>query len=751
MTKRRASIVLSFLFILTLFFGYFASKARVDYEFEKFFPAHSNEVKFFEIFRQRFETDNDFLMLGIKEDSGVFNLTFLNRIKDLTEDLKKIEHVEKVMGGTSLRRIKKEPLSGQLLPSKIFNLKNAQALEREKERVLSDPMITPVFFSRDGQNINLIIKHKQRLSKKGCDDLVTDVRSLMEEYRFQEYHMSGRAIAQSFYVNLMSSELIKFSGIGAFLVVIFLFFTYRSFWSVFIPLLLVAVSAVWTIGLMTIFNKPLDIMLVVLPTLIFIVGISDVVHLYTKFLFLKREGMEKRKAILKTMNDVGMATLLTSITTAIGFASLYFVQVPIIQEFGLISALGVLVTFFVTFSAFMALLSLSPERYFSKVIQSDFWKLKLNRSFVFTIRKGKSILLFTGLIMLLSLAGISRIEQKNKLLEELPPGSPLLSEIQYFNDHFVGTRPFEMSLELRNERSFFTEEILLKLDKLDQFLLKEYAVEYLISPSMLIKKVNLDLHKGDTTYFKIPSSQEIDLISASFDTKRSEREMKTFIDRDAGIARISGRVEDYGSNYFKAKDALLAKFFKEEGFSEYFNYKLTGSAYLIDKSNAVLSSNLIWGLLFAFALIAFLVGVIFRSIKMLAVVLLVNIIPLVGIAGLMGFLGIDLKISSSVIFTIAFGIAVDDTIHFMSKYRLARMEHSTIIFTLRNTYLSSGRAIVLTTIILIAGFFSLLFSDFAGTYYIGLLVSGTLVLALITDLYILPFLLYLLKGKKDEF
>ena len=745
MTKRRAYFTLIILSIFTLILGYYATQARVDYEFEKFFPSSSDEVTFFESFRQRFETDNDFLMLGIEESNGVMDSLFLTEIKSLISDLKKVHNVEDVRGGTSLKRIRREPLSGNLIPSKLIPLSSQERIDKEAEKILLDPMLTPIFFSEDGKNINLIIKHKQRLSKVGCDSLVAEIRTVLEGYNFEAYHMAGRAIAQSFYVNLMRSELAKFSGIGALFVILFLFIIYRNLWSVLVPMLLVSVSALWTIGIMTLFNKPLDIMLVVLPTLIFIVGVSDVIHLYTKFLFLKREGMSKIKAIHKTMNDVGIATLLTSTTTSIGFASLYFVQVPIIQEFGLVSAMGVMVTFFVTFTAFIAFLSLTPERYFSSSIQSDYWKRKLSKGFVFTLRYGKLLLGVTVLILVISVFGLMRIEQKNKLLEELPLDSPLLSEISYFNDHFIGTRPFEMSLTLRNDASFFDYEILEQIDTLDYFLLNEYGVEFLVSPSMMMKKTNLDLHKGDTSYFKMPSESFLSSIRSNFESKRFKRETQAFIDEEAGIARINGRLKDYGSEYFKTVNKELETFFESSGLSSYFKYKLTGSAYLIDKSNEVLSSNLLLGLLTAFGLIALLVGGIFKSFKMLSIVMVVNVIPLIAIAGIMGFMGIDLKISTSVIFTIAFGIAVDDTIHFLSKYKLAGKDHKTALFALKNTYLSTGRAIILTTIVLIGGFISLLFSGFMGTYYIGLLVSGTLVFALLVGLFVLPYLLYLVR------
>jgi predicted RND superfamily exporter protein len=399
----------------------------------------------------------------------------------------------------------------------------------------------------------------------------------------------------------------------------------------------------------------------------------------------------------------------------------------------------------------MAFLTLSPEHYFSKIMQSDKWNRKLKQAFIFSIRNGKKLLFGSAVLFVVSWIGIRQLEQKNKLFEELPDNSPLLTEINYFNEHFVGTRPFEMALELRHDSSFFDYDLLLKMDALDDYLIHEYGVEYLISPSMVVKKINLDIHNGDTAYFNLPEKEEVDRIARFFTKKRFEREMSAFIDNTDGMARISARVHDFGSDYFKDQNAELATFFREEGLNEYFDYTLTGSANMIDRSNEVLAEKLIWGLLAAFAMIAILLGAIFQSFKMIAVVLFINIIPLFGVAGLMGFLGVDLKISTSVIFTIAFGIAVDDTIHFLSKYRLARQHNISLVFALKNTYLSTGRAIILTSFVLIGGFISLLLSDFKGTYYIGLLVSGTLVMALLTDLLILPFLLYIVKGKDGKF
>ena len=742
MTKRAAKNVLLLLALFTVLFGYYAFQANIDYEFEDFFPSGNKEVKYFNHFRDNFETDNDFIMLAIVNPDGVFDSLFLKQIHALNKDLRKLDYVVSVTGPTTLKRVGKEPLSGKLIPKKVLRSYQKETLKKDSIKIYNDPMLVPGFFSKNGQALNLVIKHDQRLSKRKCDELNAGIERVLSNYSFEEHYSIGRSIAQSYYVKLMTDELIKFTIIGAILVVLFLYLTYRNLWSTMVPLFIVIVSAIWTVGFLTLIGKSLDIMLVVMPIIIFIVGLSDVIHLYTKFLYLKREGMGKTKAIQRTMKDVGLATFLTSITTSIGFVTLYFIGVPIVRNFGLALAFGVMITFFITFLAFSAFLTLSSERNFSKVIQSDFWRFKLGGAYIFSLRNGKYILGFTLFFIALSLFGLSRIEQKNKLVEDLPEDSPLLTEIEFFDTTIIGMRPFEMGLQLKDpNNSFFDRDVLLKLDEIDGFLINNYGIQQLITPSMLVKKMNFDLHRSDPEFFKIPNEIELKTITDGIDNPKLENELELFIDQDKGLARIIGRISDKGSVYFEEKNLAFHEFFLDNQLDQLFEYRMTGSAVLIDISNDLLSHKLLLGLLVAFAMVSLITGMVFKSFKLVGVILFINLIPLLGVAGIMGFLGIDLKISTSVIFTIAYGIAVDDSIHFMSKFKLEYRNKKPILYALKRTYLSTGRAIVLTTFILIGGFISMIFSKFLGTYYIGLLVSSTLFLALLADLYLLPYLI----------
>ena len=747
MTKRAAKNVLLFLALFTVLFGYYTIQAHVDYEFEDFFPSGSEEVEYFNNFRNNFESDNDFIMLAISNPDGVFDSLFLTQVHALNKELRKLDNVESVNGPTTLKGVGKEPLSGKLVPKKVLRSYNGESFKNDSVKIYNDPTLVPGFFSKDGKTINLVIKHKQRLGKKKCDILNSNIDKVLVKYPFESYHTIGRSIAQSYYVTLMTNELIKFTIIGAFLIILFLYMTYRNVWSVIVPLIIVVVSVTWTVGFLTMIGKPLDILLVVMPTIIFIVGISDVIHLYTKFLFLKREGFGKMDAIKQTMKDVGLATLLTSITTAIGFATLYFIGIPVVRIFGLTLAFGVLITFFITFLAFSAFLTLSPERNFSKVIQSDFWRYKLGDAYLFSLRRGKYILGFTLIFIALSMVGLSKIEQKSRLLEDLPEDSPLLAEIEFFDTTIVGMRPFEMGLQLKDpNRSFFDRDVLLKVDEIDHFLINDYGLQQLISPSMFVKKINFDLHRSNPDFFIIPDENDLKVIVDATDNNKIKNDLRLFIDQDKGLARIVGRISDKGSVYFNEKNIEFDRFMIDNNLDDMFEYRMTGSAVLVDLSNSLLSYKILIGLLAAFALIALMAGIVFKSIKLVGVILFVNLIPLIGIAGIMGFMGIDLKISTSVIFTIAYGIAVDDSIHFMSKFKLEYRNKKPLLYALKRTYLSTGRAIVLTTFILMGGFITLIFSSFMGTYYIGLLVSSTLFLALLADLYLLPYLILFALG-----
>ena len=222
------------------------------------------------------------------------------------------------------------------------------------------------------------------------------------------------------------------------------------------------------------------------------------------------------------------------------------------------------------------------------------------------------------------------------------------------------------------------------------------------------------------------------------------------IDSTEQTILISGTMGDIGNQEFQKRQSAFDNFMKKQDLCEKMDYRLTGSAVLIDKNMSYMASSMVKGLLLSVGIVALIIGLLFRSIPVMLISLVPNLIPLVTIAGIMGLMGVELKISTAIIFTIAFGIAVDDTIHFLGKYKFELMKGKSPLYALKRSYLTTGKAMILTTLILCSGFLLLMLSSFMGTYYMGILMCVTLFIALIADITILPALLMLFYQRKSR-
>jgi predicted RND superfamily exporter protein len=284
--------------------------------------------------------------------------------------------------------------------------------------------------------------------------------------------------------------------------------------------------------------------------------------------------------------------------------------------------------------------------------------------------------------------------------------------------------------------------VLHDLEDLENYLHKDYGIGFLISPVTIVKGVNKALNGGRKEKFALPENDlELHKIYKLLDRFKSSKSFGMVCADGGKTLRISGKSEDFGSMIFREKNKNLDAFFTAKMDTSKMNYHITGTASLIDKNNAEVAGGIVWGLLISFGVIAIIVGLMFWDWRMIILSLIPNIIPILMIGGLMGAFGIDLKVSTSMIFTISFGIAVDDTIHFISRLRIELSRGLTMSQAIRQTFLTTGKAIVLTTIVLSGGFLTLVFSEFLGTFYLGLLVGLTLIFAVIGDLILLPALL----------
>jgi hypothetical protein len=537
-------------------------------------------------------------------------------------------------------------------------------------------------------------------------------------------------------------------------VVLFLAITYRALWAILVPLLVVALAGIWTLGFMTAVGKPLDLMMVLLPTIIFVVGMSDVIHILTRYIEELRLGNSKIAALTTTFKEVGIATFLTSLTTGVGFLTLMISNISPISDFGLYTAIGVFIAYVLAFSLMPSILIFLPK---PKIAENPRlkkqWTRLLGKSMTWTLRNGKIILYSSTLLVMLAVLGILKLEVNTFLIDDLPRSHPMKADFMFFDKHFGGSRPFEMAVQVRDPAlSVFDYPVLMEMEKVENYLLHSYGTSALTSPVIIIKQTNQAVNGGLRKYHIIPDSLDLVKLDRFINQIKRQPYFNSMVSADQKSSRFSGRMGDIGSSITTAKTTALRNFINADIDTTLVNFRVTGTSLLIDKNNAYLVKNMSTGLAIAFAVVALIAGLMFRSWRMILITLIPNVIPLLLVAGIMGALGITLKLSSSVIFTVAFGIAVDDTIHFISKLKMELAKGKSKLYAIKRTYFSTGKAIIITTLILISGFLTLLWSSFGGTYYIGLFVGLTLLFALIIDLTLLPvfILLFYKQGEQES-
>ncbi len=747
-TERNLSyLVIALTVLFAAWSAWQASQVQFDYDFERFFPEDLPETAFYDDFRSRYGSEADFFLISVKREAGVFEKGFLEQIRILTDTLAHIEGIVGVLSPTNLQSLRIDPLIG--LPIEIPYINIEGDLGRDSSFVYEQDDLVGTFFSYDGKAVSLWVNHLPNLSDSAATALSNLVEATVESFPFEESHIAGRIAGQSYYISLMRREVVVFLSISLVLIIAFLWMAFRSFWGVVVPLGIVGLAVLGIVGFLSYLGKPLNVVSNVIPSVLLVVCLSAVVHIMSKYLDELRWGRPKKEALYRALRLVGRANVLTTLTTAIGFLTLLNSSVKPMGEFGLFMSIGVAFGLALAYTVLPAVLIILPPPPIRKQDQAGgFWYTYLHASLRWILSHPKQILLGSGVLLVLCAIGISQIQVNNYLIEDLKSDNPVKQSFNFFETQFSGARPLEMELSLvDSSRTFAEPDLLRKVDEIEQYLQEVYIVGFVRSPLNFVKAYERAQKAGAGEAYELPRSDgKLRKTWRKIGTMRSRIGINNFLTPDQKRLRISAQMKDIGSIKIKQKDEALAQFMR--AYPE-FEYQLTGAPVLVDKNNEVVAANILQGLMIAFGAIAIIAGLLFRSLRMVVITLLPNIFPLAIIAAFMGYSGIDLKLSTSIVFTIAFGIAVDDTIHFLSRFYLETKRQSWL-FALRRAFISTGKAIVVTTLILSGGFLALTFSDFLGTLFIGLLISMTLFSALLSDLIILPVLLLLFYPKHQK-
>lgn len=704
----------------------------------RFFPADNEDLNFSKEFFAQIEQDDIYILAGLELNNSALAPQQLAQIRSIGDALKETELVEEVMSIATFRQLKKGGPTYYAAPI-VSGL--AEFRESDSLKVLENPYVLHNLISEDFRNVNLVLKTRIINGQEMADAIYADIKTILEDSGL-EYHLGGYPIMQSITVNKLKEEMQFYVSLSTLLLLVILFIIYRSVWGLLVPVMCLIGGLSIFFAYLKLSGQQLDLMGPLYPILMLIFLMADVVHLQTHYMDELGTGKSPIEAMRVTIKEIGIALFLTSFTTAVGFGALVTSRIEAIRYFGLNSAIGVLIAFvLVIVFASSALLFFTKGKMANLKKRNDGWNSRMDWLFRFNKRNQLGIGLSAVVLIAVAFVGINKISTNAFIKGDLPEKAKLRSDIDYLEKYFGGIRALEMAIIPAEGKTLQEPEVLRAIEQLEIYLAEEHDMKNIVSPTAAYKSIEYARSRGRSG-FSLPESDRSIKRYSSFIALDTAARLKAISNADGTLGRISARQNDKGSDYHEAQNTQIAAWVQEHIGDDLVEFRVTGTTLMYDRNHEYLRRSLFRSLGLAFLIVGIMFALLFRDYRMVLVSLIPNVIPLLLAAAIMGFLGIKLQALTSIFFAISFGIAVDDTIHFLTRFKLERKKGKTVDKSIRQTLIISGKAIIITSLILVVSFCTLIFSDFKGTYYIGVLVSVTLLSALLADLFVLPQLLY---------
>lgn len=737
---------LTFLGAVTVILGSFLPGVKIDFTIEQLFSQNDPVIDRFMRFREEFSgVDNVVFLLYESEDP--FSHENLVKNRNMVEALDEVEGIKSV---TSLTNIELFTEGGDYLLQQVYEeipISN-DSLLHAKDRFMSSELVRNYLISNDGEVAAILVKIDRDYNEHdGRERILAEIDQLQEMVDW-EWHQAGLPVIRTRYVQYMIADNMKFLGPVMVMLIILLLVLFRSFVGLLLPMTVVMVTIIWTLGFMVAFGVSINIISYVIPTLLMIIGISDSVHFLVKYFHTLKEIGHRREALFQTVKKIGTAISLTSLTTAIGFGALSFVNIEIVKQFGIFTAVGVFFAFIITVLFLPSMLMLIKRTPESKLdAYSKGYRMRIiNRIIIFVRAYPKRIITMGLLISIIGIFGAFQMNPHSKLMEDLRPGNPLLDDMHFSEERMGAVLPVEVIIEIDEDGPYEDiqdVEVLTFLDQLSQYIGTIPEVGKVISVSDYMKEIHRAMNDGNPDFYKIPESRE--MISQYM--LLYESEFESLMNIDYTKLRIAAQIKDIDSRHSNEMEKEINDYIASivpNGLT----VEVTGTAFLALRTNNYLVYNLAGSFLIAFGVITLLMVFLFRSVKMALISVLPNIIPMMIMAAVLGFFQIPLRPSTAMTFAIAFGIAVDDTLHYLTRYRMELTETDRHYRQANDaTLMSTGVAMMSTTTILVSGFLVLTLSEFTPTIQFGTLSAITILSALVGDLTFLPALLSQVKPR----
>lgn len=675
--KNRTLLILFFIAI-TLFMGWQAKNIKLSYAGSKILPLTDSVFVKYNAFKQKFGEDGSIVVIGVKSDK-IFQKETYNKWAQLSNELQKLNGVKGVLSIGKLFELQKDTVNQKFTVKSLpgATIGSDAAMDSLKNKIDLLPFYDGLLLNKKTNATLMAITFDQKiLNSAARNPILKEIEAKAQAFGKSEnieVHLSGLPYIRTATSKLISNEFILFLGLSILVSALILVIFFRSFSAVFFPILVVIMGVVWSVGTLVLFGYEITILTGLIPPLIVIIGIPNSILLLNKYHNeLKKHG-DKQKAWKITIERISVTTLIANITAAIGFGVLYFTGSELLMQFGSVAALNVMFTWLMSLCLIPAIFSYLPvpKNKINTTHQPNFLDRLLAKTDGLVQQKSATIYISTILLSIVSLIGVYRINVNGYVVDDLPKSSKILTDLKFFEKNFEGILPLEISVDTKRKNGILSVSTLNKIDRMEKMIGAYPEFSRSISLNTGLKYASQVFYNGDTAFYRIPSDIEKNfiLIYAANSGKGNGNMLTNFVDKDKQTARISFQMADIGS---KRLDQLLDEL-KPKIDSilspKRFNVTLTGSSIIFAKGTDYLLEHLFESIGLAIILISLLRLAQFKSLGIMFISLLPNVVPLIITAGLMGFLNIPLKPSTILIFTIVFGLASDQTIYFLTRYQ----------------------------------------------------------------------------------
>ncbi|MBD0850037.1 efflux RND transporter permease subunit [Maribacter arenosus] len=703
-------------------------------------------------FLRQFGEEGNAVVFAVN-DSALYSPTNFNRWNKLSKQLSAFPEVDFVISTDNLQELVKDQTNQKFIfepfiKSEIITQKDVDTLINHLFNDL--PFYNSLLYNKESRTIRTVIYLDKDIVNTSVrkDFILEDLTHLINKFEDEtglDVRVSGMPYIRTKNSQNIIDEIGKFILAALGVTSLIFFFFFRSFRATLISMFVVIIGVMWAFGVLGLLQYEITVLTALIPPLIIVIGIPNCIFLINKYQQEVKKHGNQALSLQRVISKIGNATLMTNITTASGFATFIITDSKLLKEFGIVASINIIGIFILSLLiipivySFMSLPKTKHLKHLNKKWIDAFvsWMEHI-------VREKRITVYVTSIILLVvSIIGIYQIDISGSPIEDMPKKADFFQDIRFFEKEFDGIMPVEIVVDTKRPKGVLKPTTLKKIDELSTVIEEIPELSKPVSVVNLVKYSKQAFYNGIPKYYQLPTTQENNFIMDVVRKSSNDGNLlKSFVDSTGQIARITTFMKDVKTERMEAIEARLLENITKIFPSDRYTVYMTGSALLFLKGTKYLVKNLVLSLTFAIFLIALFMAFLFRSFRMIIISLIPNLLPLVITAGVMGFVGVPIKPSTILVFSIAFGISVDDTIHFLAKYRQELTANrwqikKSVYAALRET----GVSMFYTSIVLFFGFSVFVISNFGGTVALGALVSATLMFAMLANLILLPSLL----------